>query len=674
MAAVPVTGPRAGGVPRLVIAAPASGSGKTTVATGLIAALRARGAVVAPFKVGPDYIDPGYHALAAGRPGRNLDPVLVGEDRVAPLFTHGVRDAEIAIVEGVMGLFDGRITTPPRRRAVDSGTASPTDGQAIRTSEAIPRGQVVSGREAFPDDEAVRGGAPMPVSGGRFGSTAHVARLLDAPVVLVVDARGQGQSLAALLHGFRGFEPGVRLAAVVLNQVGSDRHEDVLREACAETGLPVLGALRRGAEVALPSRHLGLVPAAEHGEPARRAVAAMADLVAGSVDLAAVGRLAATAGPLAAPAWDPAAALAAARSPHAPTPAPRASAPMPVPAHTAAVALGPTPTSAGRPPAPSARPPGPEPALDQDRALDRVPALDREPARAPEPSREPVPTREPELSREPVPAHVPVPVREAELSREPGPTREPEPVPSPVPVSVREAEPAREPVSALGMVAGVGPRRAAWPGPVVAVAGGAAFTFGYAEHAELLAAAGAEVVVVDPLRDSVLPPGTSALVLPGGFPEQHAASLSANTKLRENVARFALSGGIVHAECGGLLYLLDELAGEPMCGVVPGTAVMDARLTLGYRDAVAAVDSVAHLTGERVTGHEFHRTRITFPGNGPRSAWHWRGSDDRAVSEGAVTGNVHASYLHLHPAGNPASVARLVLAAASARGVDRSGR
>ena len=211
----------------VVIAAPASGSGKTTVATGLMAALRRRGTAVAPFKVGPDYIDPGYHTLAAGRPGRNLDPVLVGADRIAPLARHGAAGAELAVVEGVMGLFDGRLA----------------DGA---------------------------------------GSTAQVAALLGAPVVLVVDVRGQSRSLAALLHGFRTFDAGsgpVRLAGVILNRVGSARHEQVLRAAAAEVGLPVLGALPRRDALAVPSRHLGLITAAEHGAAATAAVDAMAELV-----------------------------------------------------------------------------------------------------------------------------------------------------------------------------------------------------------------------------------------------------------------------------------------------------------------------------------------------------------------------------------------------------------
>jgi cobyrinic acid a,c-diamide synthase len=462
-------------IPRVVIAAPSSGSGKTTVATGLMAALVTQGRRVAPFKIGPDYIDPGYHTLAAGRPGRNLDPVLVGEERIGPLFAHGATGADVSVIEGVMGLFDGRI------------------------------------------DPAAPG----------FGSTAHVARLLDAPVVLVVDGRGQGRSLAALLHGFRGYDPAVRLAAVVLNQVGSARHEQVLREACAEIGLPVLGAVPRGAEVALPSRHLGLVPAAEHGEPARRAVAAMAALITRSVDLAAVCRLAGSAGRTSWDAWHPATEVATV---------------------TASAAFAGSPT-------------------------------------------------------------------EAAGSR-----------------------------------------------PVVAVAGGPAFTFGYAEHVELLAAAGATVVTVDPLRDVALPDGTSALVLPGGFPEEHTASLSANSKLRDVVADFARSGGILQAECGGLLYLLDELCGEPMCGVLPGAAEMNASLTLGYRNAVAATDSVAHRAGERRTGHEFHRTHLTStPDTVP--AWHWRAADGKPVREGFVRGTVHASYLHTHPAGHPETVVRLVDAA-----------
>ncbi|HET9137948.1 cobyrinate a,c-diamide synthase [Actinophytocola sp.] len=437
-------------VGRVVIAAPCSGSGKTTIATGLLAALRKRGHVVAAGKVGPDYIDPGYHTLASGRPGRNLDPVLVGEDLVGPLFAHGARGADLAVIEGVMGLFDGRIGT---------------DG---------------------------------------FGSTAHVARLLDAPVLLVVDARGNGASVAALLHGFRSYRPDVRLSGVILNQVGSDRHERVLREACAEVGLEVFGALRRDAGVEVPSRHLGLVTAAEHGA-ATQAIDAMGEVVARSVALDRIVRLAGSASGSQAPPW----------------------------------------------------------------------------------------------------------------------------------------EPGIEPVSGA---------------PVVALAGGAAFTFGYAEHAELLRAAGATVAVVDPLRDEALPDGTAGIVLPGGFPEQYAAELSGNESLRRAVAT---AGVPVHAECAGLLYLARTLDGHPMCGVLDAEATMTGRLTLGYRDVVAPEESVPFPAGTRLTGHEFHRTRIT-PRHGARPAWRWRAEDGTPHAEGFLTSEVHASYVHTHPAASPSAVARFV--------------
>ncbi|MEV4317262.1 cobyrinate a,c-diamide synthase [Actinocrispum sp. NPDC049592] len=435
---------------RLVIAAPASGTGKTTVATGLMAALTRRGTRVAPFKVGPDYIDPGYHTLAAGRPGRNLDPVLVGEHQVAPLFARGAEGADIAVIEGVMGMFDGRHPTSD------------------------------------------------------FGSTAHLAKLLQAPVVLVVDAWGQARSMAALVHGFRVFDPEVRLAGVIANRVGSTYHAEILTQACEEVGLPLLGALRRADALAVPSRHLGLVTAAEHGPEAIRAIDSMAHLVAGGVDLDAVVALAQQAGPLDAQPWQP------------------------------------------------------------------------------------------------------------------------------------DVEPVGR--------------------PVIAVAGGAAFTFGYAEHPEILAAAGAEVAVFDPLHDKALPEGTQGLVLPGGFPEQHAVGLSENASLRAAVAAF---DGPVHAECGGLLFLVKSLDGHPMCGVLHATAEMTPTLSLGYRDAVAPGDSVLCGAGTRWTGHEFHRT-VVRPGQGEQPAWIWRDRAGDAVREGFVHGRVHASYLHTHPAANPAAIARFV--------------
>jgi cobyrinic acid a,c-diamide synthase len=193
----------------------------------------------------------------------------------------------------------------------------------------------------------------------------------------------------------------------------------------------------------------------------------------------------------------------------------------------------------------------------------------------------------------------------------------------------------------------------------VAVFGGAAFTFGYAEHVELLAAAGAEVVVVDPLRDERLPDATAALVLPGGFPEEHVAALGANEGLLEAVRAAVAAGAPVHAECGGLLYLCTELDGVPMAGVLPAKAAMTGRLTLGYRDAVALSDSPLFPAGSRVAGHEFHHCAVVEPA-GATPAWGWRGGSP----EGWVHGRVHASFLHTHPAGNPDAVARFVAVSA----------
>ncbi|GAA3503558.1 cobyrinate a,c-diamide synthase [Streptomyces prasinosporus] len=479
-------------VPRLVVAAPSSGSGKTTVATGLMAALAARGLAVSPHKVGPDYIDPGYHALATGRVGRNLDAYLCGPELVGPLFAHGARGCDVAVVEGVMGLYDGA------------------------------------------------------AGEGELASTAQVAKLLRAPVVLVVDASSQSRSVAALVHGFASWDPEVRLGGVILNKVGSDRHEELLREALDSVGAPVLGVLRRAARVDTPSRHLGLVPVAERRDAAVDAVAAMAAQVETGCDLERLLALARSAGPLTCAAWDAAEALESASSPSSPS-----SPSLPV------LPVLPVPGSGGSAPGTPGR-----------------------------------------------------------------------------------------------------PRPQAPDGPaVVAVAGGRAFTFSYAEHAELLAAAGAEVVVFDPLRDERLPEGTRGLVIGGGFPEVYAAELSANESLRGSVAALAESGAPVAAECAGLLYLCRELDGLPLCGVLDASARMTERLTLGYRDAVAVTDGSLAVAGTRMRGHEFHRT-VVEPGAGAAPAWGMRAPERRV--EGFVQRGVHASYLHTHWASEPGVARRFV--------------
>jgi cobyrinic acid a,c-diamide synthase len=225
--------------PRLVIAGTHSGVGKTTLASGLMAALRARGIRVAPAKIGPDFIDPGYHALACGRPGRNLDAWLCGSELIRPLAARAAASADVLVVEGVMGLFDG------------AGDGTPS-------------------------------------------STADVARLLQAPVLLVVDCAAQAASVAALVHGFATFEPHLNLAGVILNRLASDGHERMVREALARMPrpVPVVGALRRDERLAWRDRHLGLIPVAEHPDDVRAALDLLADFISVSCDLRAIQAIA----------------------------------------------------------------------------------------------------------------------------------------------------------------------------------------------------------------------------------------------------------------------------------------------------------------------------------------------------------------------------------------------
>ena len=441
-------------IPRVVIAAPGSGAGKTTVATGLMAALRQRDLQVSPHKVGPDYIDPGYHGLAAGRPGRNLDPVMVGEPAIAPLLLHGARGCDIAVIEGVMGLFDGRGST-------------------------------------------------------QEGSTAHVAKLLRAPVLLVVDASSQSTSVAALAHGFMSYDEELEVAGLILNRVATDRHEGMLRDALAGVA-PVVGVLRRDAQVETPSRHLGLVPVAERHPEAVATVERLGRIISAGVDVDRVLEIAGTAGDLDAEPWQP----------------------------------------------------------------PRVERADR---------------------------------------------------------------------------------------PVVALAGGPAFTFAYAEMSEALTAAGADVVVVDPLRDEALPSGTKALVLPGGFPEVYAEQLAANDGFLAAVRAHLDAGRPTYAECAGLLLLCKALDGTAMIGHVEATASMTKTLTLGYRTVIAHSDTVVAAEGTVLIGHEFHRTTVD-PRSGRRPAWQLQDG----TLEGFTTDEaVLASYVHLHPAGAPELALRLVERAAS---------
>ncbi|MEV0895738.1 cobyrinate a,c-diamide synthase [Actinoplanes sp. NPDC049802] len=440
------------------MSAPSSGHGKTAIAVGLLAALSGRGIPTAGFKVGPDHTDAAYLGLAAGRPGRNLDPRLVGAQRVAPLFAHGASGAQVTVIEGAMGLFDS-LTGQPE-----------VDG------------------------------------------TASVAAALRAPVVLVVDVAAMGHSLAALVHGFRMFDEMVHLGGVILNRVASERHEQMLRSAMDDIGMPVLGALHRGdLPNVLPARSHGLVPVAHRTVEAGRAVRRLGEAVSSALDMDRLMALAASAPPIPGPLWSPA-------------------------------------EAAG------------------DVQFDQR--------------------------------------------------------------------------------------------PLIALAGGQGAPYTYVETVELLTAAGADVAVVDPLRDEALPPGTRGLVVGAGLPEGYAEELSANRRLCSAVAQFARDGWPVVAEGVALPWLGRELDGRPMCGVLDATATTGEQTVAGYREATAPGTSVLAPAGARITGYKQHRA-VVAPRSGANPAWTWSGGNP----EGFVWRQVHASQLGLHWAAAPEIARRLVAAA-----------
>ena len=438
----------------IIIAGERSGVGKTTVTLALLAAMKARSpshkSLVQSFKVGPDYIDPMFHTYITGLPCRNLDPVLTSEDYVRSCFAKHSQNAEFALIEGVMGLFDGATGA---------------------------------------DDTA---------------STAHVARLLNAPVVLILNCASTSRSIAAIAHGYRTFDPRIHIAGVVLNRVGSDRHLELLTQALAPLNLPILGVLRRQDDISIPDRHLGLIPTAE-----------MSDLD-GIIDrLAHVG----------------------------------------------------------------------ETCFDWEKLL---PLL-----------------------------------------------------------GTNQIQPLLQPLSQKSEKNLGGERLR------IAIAQDRAFSFYYADNLDLFAELGAELIPWSPISDRALPENIQGLYFGGGFPEVFAAELAENKTARESVHKAIKLGMPTYAECGGLMYLCDRIVDFqeqcfPMVNIFPTAAKMGQRLTLGYRQAIALQDSPLVTKGDRVWGHEFHRSSLTELSDRPLYALQGYDSDLQYPSEGWQSYQVHASYTHVH--------------------------
>lgn len=454
----------------IVIAGPASGVGKTTIALGLMAAFRRRGLAVQPFKCGPDFIDAGHHTRVCGRPSRNLDGWMLSGETNRALFARHASTADLAVVEGVMGLFDG---------AGNSGE----------------------------------------------GSTAAMAKHLRVPVLFVVDASSMAASAAALVRGFETFDPAVRIAGVVFNQVGGAGHYGLLREALRQAGCAAaVGYLPTDAAFRIPERHLGLYTAHED-----------------VLSTAALDRLSSLM----------------------------------------------------------------EQHIDLDRVLD-IAALE-------------------ETSRT-------APVR----SRVVGETAR------------------------------------------IAVARDRAFSFYYEDNLDALRASGAEVVEFSPLTDRMLPEGTDALYVGGGYPELHAAELSANASMRDAIAEFVRNGGPAYAECGGLMYLgrrlrLRDGGHVPMVGVLPfGTMVTDGLVRFGYTEVSFTADCLLGRAGTTARGHSFHYSAIDGAPD-VTCAYRVRSTLSGMESkEGYVVGNVLASYVHLHFLSNPELSANFIRAARFARARGRT--
>ncbi len=460
----------------LIVGGDRSSSGKTTVTLALLAYLTRQHLPVQSFKVGPDYIDPMFHTYVTGRFCRNLDPVLTSEIYVRECFIRHSQSAEFALIEGVMGLFDG-----------------------IRLAGI-----------------------------SHFASTAHIALLLNLPVLLVIDCSKLSGSVAAIARGFTTFDPRIKFAGLVLNRVGSDRHLQLLTEAIAPLNLPILGVLRRQQNITIPDRHLGLIPTDE-----------MPELNTLIDDLALMAKSCFN--------WKKLLPLLKSQL------------------------------------------------KSQDEGSEQ------------------------QLSMHILPKSIVTPQWEF----------------------VKGFSEKKSPV---------------FEKKILAVARDAAFNFYYQDNLDLLAELGAELIFFSPLKDTSLPPETQGLYFGGGFPEVFAKQLSENIQMRESVKTAIINGIPTYAECGGLMYLCQAILdfnnnSWEMVGILPTAAAMGKRLTLGYRQAIALKNSDLLKEGDKVFGHEFHRSELTVEPTNPLSKI-WRADEETRESwarfEGWQIYRVHASYIHLH--------------------------
>lgn len=432
----------------LIIAGDRSGVGKTTITLAILAYLKTKTKRIQSFKVGPDYIDPMFHRAITGLPCRNLDPFLTSCQYVKTCFDRYANQGEGVVIEGVMGLFDG-----------------------IRD---------LNNPEALND----------------YGSTAHIARLLNIPVALVLDCSSLSSSIAAIALGYRHLDPRVTIAGVILNKVASDRHLELLETALNSIEMPILGVIRRNQNITLGDRHLGLIPLAELPE-IEKIFTQLAHLASTSFN------------------WDK-----------------------------------------------------------------LLPLIEQKPATSPHSQQQPIITR-------------------------------------------------------------------------IAIASDQAFSFYYQDNLDILEELGAQLVFWSPLKDDHIPNDIQGLYFGGGFPEIFAQQLAANQTVLQQLKAIIEQGIPTYAECGGLMYLtqqLTDLQGKTwsMVGAIPNVVTMFAKLTLGYRQAQALQASSLISAQQIIRGHEFHRSQLTIPVKNP--LWQLQGVHHSSpkLTEGYSIKQLHASYLHLH--------------------------
>ena len=627
----------------LIIAGERSGVGKTTITLALLAYLsrsHRRGSVQS-FKVGPDYIDPMFHHYVTGRPCRNLDPVLTSENYVRQCFARHTQGMECAIVEGVMGLFDGVCgdfvigdrnsagDTPLKKATAytqiegsplaplkkggtgvqvplknegtgvqvplkNEGTGVQVPLQTGGTGLKVPLEKGGSGVQVplqtgetglkvplFKGDLggsdrdfgsqsniSLKKGGDRGINRNDFASTAHVARLLNLPVLFVIDCSRLSGSVAAIAHGYRSWDPRIDFAGLVLNRVGSDRHLELLKDALEPLGLPILGILRRQDNITIPDRHLGLVPTDELPQ-LDRLLDKLAKIAADSFD------------------WQQLLPLLIPNSEN------------------------------------NLRPILYEAATNCLTRNDRR-ANSRSPLQSSSSYRNNL--TNPGIDSRDTACPVPTESRLSEIGS--------------------TTTPSSKQINQNSRVK-------------IGIARDAAFSFYYQDNLDILESLGAELIPWSPLTNSHFPAGLQGLYFGGGFPEMFAEQLSQNVQCRHAVLQAMRSGIPTYAECGGLMYLCQEIIdfeekAWPMVGFLPSKTIMDRRLTLGYRRAIARENTPLLAANEFVFGHEFHRSRLTSePVSGLFETWRLS-PDAMPMKEGwSHNGNLHASYIHLHWGNRP---------------------